>query len=530
MGKPGLVICLLLLTIIPGMAQKSVVDLFKSYQKLAQEYFKKGDIQNTIQLLQQSNSPSSLLMLGQSYFLLKEYNRSIDAYDQYMAAGRQLEKEDLLNYAEAQLTLKNYKKAQAAYQELLAKQSEDWITKKLWRISNMEYLFEDSAHFAIRSLSVNTTDAEWGGVFTDRGLLFISNRSLNHTINKIDAATQHSFYDIYLAPERPDTLFDGWSTLFVKPKPYTLPSHTKGNIGSFALYEDNTKIVYTASSAHKNSFGLTSLGLYFAELQHGKWHLTNEFIHNNLETTVTDPSISADGKTLYFSSDRKGGYGGMDLYRSQRVNDSWTEPVNLGEGINTPLDEVFPYVSSSELYFASNGHAGMGGLDLFKVSIDSQADSDPVNLGYPLNSSYDDFTLTLTDEKGTRGFLSSNRKRGGLDDDIYEFEMDLQTYPYTIMGTIKQKDHDWSDSTSLKILNNAQILLIDNVRNVIVAKITSDDAGQFQLSIPYFSKYSLHVVDSDGVENIVILELPRQRRESMVHEIVVIKDIFQTIK
>jgi hypothetical protein len=287
-------------------------------------------------------------------------------------------------------------------------------------------------------------------------------------------------------------------------------------------------MVFTASSGEKNAKGQRTLGLYFAELKGGKWTVVRAFDHNSTAWSSTDPAIDTVNNVLYFASDKAEGYGRMDIYQSRWVNDRWTDPVNMGETVNTAGDEVFPYFHQGILYFSSNGQPGIGGLDIFKIYA-NQSD-EPVNLGYPMNSSYDDFSVSFTDAKGNHGFFSSNRKRGGLDDDIYEFDMDMQTYPFEITGIIKQMDHAWNkDSSQVRILKNAKILLVDNMRNVTVLETNSDEAGAFSLRIPYFSKYAIHVVDSDGVENIAVFEIPRQRKESTVHEIVVVKDIFQHV-
>ena len=513
-----------------GIAQKSIVELFKSDRALADSYFRKGEFQNAIKLYERaSKSGDTYLMLARAYFQLKEYRKCLDAYERFSRSGEKIEKKDYLNSAEANMVLKNYEEARANYQKVLESEKlNDWVQKKIWRISNMNYLYEDSIHFATRLLSINTTDAEWGCVPFEDGILFISNRPSVKPMKRIDATTLQSFYEIYHAREKPDTLMDGWSKLYVKPNLYKA-NHIAGNAATFSLYSSNSKMVFAASSASKDINGMQLLGLYFAELQQGKWTLSIEFVHNNMAWSTTDPSIDEKGKTLYFSSDRPGGYGGKDLYRSEWINNHWTAPTNLGEAINTPMDEVFPHLQNGTLYFSSNGHTGMGGLDIYKIEMNKSASDEPVNLGYPMNSTYDDFAITFTDAKSTHGFLSSNRKRGGMDDDLYEFDMDLQTYPFTITGVIKQMDHSWSDSSAMRVLRKARILLVDNIRNVTVESTKSDSEGAFSLSIPYFSKYAIHVVDPDGIENVAVFEIPRQRKKSTIHEIVMIKDIFQTI-
>jgi WD40-like Beta Propeller Repeat len=136
------------------------------------------------------------------------------------------------------------------------------------------------------------------------------------------------------------------------------------------------------------------------------------------------PTLSKDGKRLYFASDMPGGFGGMDLYMIRKINDStWTSPINLGARINTTLNEVFPYFApDNKLYFASNGQrGGKGGLDIYSIDIDNRAGMS-VPMEAPFNTEFDDFGIMFTLKDRTKGFFSSNRVGGAGGDDIYEFD------------------------------------------------------------------------------------------------------------
>jgi hypothetical protein len=148
-------------------------------------------------------------------------------------------------------------------------------------------------------------------------------------------------------------------------------------------------------------------------------------------------------------------------------------------------------------------------------------------MGYPLNTSSDDFGIFL-DSTGTKGYVSSNRKNKGFDDDVYEVEMDLQTYPLTISGQLIVKEHNWSDSSELLPFGNARIELIDNIRNITVFQSSSDGQGSFSITIPRFSNYRIKVVSADGEDHVVSLEIPRQRKKDTRHQIVIVKDAFRS--
>jgi len=281
-------------------------------------------------------------------------------------------------------------------------------------------------------------------------------------------------------------------------------------------------MVYTRSADNPGSNGRRTLQLYFAVLK-DIWTTVYPFPYNSSEYSITDPTISEDGKTLYFSSDMKGGQGGKDLYRSEFIDGKWSKPENLVD-LNTPYNEVFPFLHQGNvLYFASNGHGGMGGLDIFKSEIQEDGFTDIVNAGYPINTHYDDFSLVL-DSVGSRGFLSSNRKGG--QDDIYRVDIDMQVYPLAIEGVIRYKEIGWADSVA-KELRNATLILIDNRKGTAVYETFSDSVGNFVLHIPYFSQYKIKVIEENKNESIVSLEVPKHTRKVEKHDIVVVRDVFE---
>src|SRR5690606_30884883 len=134
------------------------------------------------------------------------------------------------------------------------------------------------------------------------------------------------------------------------------------------------------------------------------------------------PSLSPDGMKLFFSSNMPGGYGGRDIYMSEKQGDTWSKPVNLGPEINSEKDEAFPFFhESGVLFFASEGHSGYGGLDLFMLDLSTRTWGKVINLGKPFNTPQDDFGMIVNTE-GTSGYFSSNRDGGMGKDDIYFFD------------------------------------------------------------------------------------------------------------
>lgn len=237
------------------------------------------------------------------------------------------------------------------------------------------------------------------------------------------------------------------------------------------------------------------LELYKYVKQDGQW-VGTPFEHNNPDQfSVGHAAFSANGQLLYFVSDRPGGQGGTDIWYSERQsNGTWGTPVNAGSRINTKGDELFPQIGPhGELYYSTDGLAGMGGLDVFRAEGSKSNWSVPVNLGYPLNSSWDDFSLltTVDDDLQQLGFLSSNRPGGQGEDDIYSFRFDKpQPEPepepviVVLQGVVTNKN-------TAERISDANIVLYEGTR-MIVGRETSKGNGQFEFVIEPGKRYQVH--------------------------------------
>jgi outer membrane protein OmpA-like peptidoglycan-associated protein/tetratricopeptide (TPR) repeat protein len=211
--------------------------------------------------------------------------------------------------------------------------------------------------------------------------------------------------------------------------------NSKYHEGPVTFSSDGSRIYFTRTNyanglvkLGKNQENASKLKLYTAVQQDGAWTSIEELPFNNNDYSVGHPSLSRDDKLLYFVSDMPGGRGGTDIYVTRYENGKWGKPMNMGEPINTPGDELFPFVDGSgNLYFSSNGHHGMGGLDIFYVALtNGKAEQVVDHLDAPINSPMDDFGL-ITDINRRSGFLSSNR-RNKTDDDIYRFVRESSLY------------------------------------------------------------------------------------------------------
>ncbi|MBX2894429.1 MAG: OmpA family protein [Cyclobacteriaceae bacterium] len=201
--------------------------------------------------------------------------------------------------------------------------------------------------------------------------------------------------------------------------------NTKIHEGPLTFNSTQDLVVFTRNHTIKSSTGVTNLNLLLSRWTGNAWSDTKPLPFNDVNYSVAHPAFNETTTYLYFASDMPGGLGGTDLYRVAYNNGQWGTPENLGEPINTNGNEQFPFVSNNILYFASDGHGGLGGLDIFAANLKNPAQLK--NMGYPINTNKDDFGF-IVNTSGTAGFFSSNRHRTGLDDDIYSF---IRTRPIT---------------------------------------------------------------------------------------------------
>lgn len=531
--KPLIVITFISVFLLntPARSQETVFALLKSDTRLADEYYRDKNYKKALRiyaaLFERDHSSKTLpVKVARCLYFMKDYARAVGVF-QRMNNDDFLSAEDQFYYGEALAATGNYKKAIQVYNQCLAKSpGNEWIIQKIWRLNNIKYLYEDSLHYVVRPISLNTRDGELSPVPLKNGLIFISNRKYVQVVEKIDGTLNQPFYNTYISATYPDTINNG-TTRYRRPSSFQKGLFSGLQAGPMSFYQQEKKLVYTSSGSGSGSKGVRKLQLFFAEEVAGHWEKNSDFPYNSTSYSITDPTMTEDGTTLYFSSDMPGGFGGKDIYRCTYKDGNWSKPENLSETVNTPYDEVFPYIHLGRtLYFSSNGHPGLGGLDIFKVALLENRTGEVENIGYPINTKADEFGIII-DSLSAHGYFTSNRKGGGYDDDIYEFDMDFQPYPLALEGWIRFRELSWSDSTESKPFANVHFYLIDNLREITVQEGTSDENGHVTWTIPYFSKYHVRLVGPDNDEHIVSLEIPRNRQEQSRREIVIVKDAFR---
>ncbi len=336
-------------------------------------------------------------------------------------------------------------------------------------------LKEDSTRYEIYNLKINSTSSEFGSCIYSDKLIFSSNRQNRTFVNRDDIRTNQPFFSLYQVQRNSlNELGD--------PKPFAEKIKSNLNIGPIC-FNRKLSLMYITKNTQKTKKGKVTLDIFTTKKTKGKWNKNTERIPlQNSGFSIAHPSLSKNGKRFYFSSDMPGGYGGMDLYVCDNKNGFLSTPENLGSEINTPGNDVFPYIANDgTLYFASDGLQGLGGFDIFFALPTEDSFSYPFNLGYPINTSADDFSLTLMSDMRT-GYLTSNREGGKGEDDIYAFRMIKPLSYCLIVGTVV-------DEITGDAINGTQVV-IKNSKGLVVYKLTTDPNGGFSIYLKSDKNYS----------------------------------------
>ena len=282
-------------------------------------------------------------------------------------------------------------------------------------LGSLQAIAQQLSVYEVTRMSFNSDAfSEISPVIVKDGIVFCSDRRFSGLKDRT-AYDGHRLYNIYLA-ERKDT--SNWR----RPKELKSERSSLFNNGPLCFAPDGKTVYFTSEvetgkAAKKKNYKNHS-GIFIADLSGTYLVSLRPFKYNNLQYEVGQPSVSSDGKYLFFASDMPGGQGGSDLYYCELINGEWAAPVNLGPKVNSSGVENYPYMHpSGKLYFTSNRPGGVGKLDVYFTSFNYGTWEDPVLLPEPINSTSDDFAFVAENNLQT-GYFSSNRRRN---DDIYEF-------------------------------------------------------------------------------------------------------------
>lgn len=438
------------------------VDAIKTYERLFEKGYKSAEM---------------LQKLGDSYYFKADLDNAAKWYTELFNMTQDVDPEYYYRYSQSLKAIKDYKKADEMLVKFNQKSGNDSRAKLA--NSQKDYLAEikkNSGRFTIEDAGINSKYSDYGSAYFGTKVVFTSSRDTSGIMNRKHSWTGESFTNLYAAETQQDgKLSDA--------KRFGGTINSKFHESTPIFTKDGKTVYFTRNNflngkKGKDSKKTTLLKLYKASLDGDQWKNIEELPFNSDDYAVAHPALSADEKTLYFASDMPGTLGQSDLFKVEIKEDgTFGTPLNLGSKINTEGRETFPMVTAdNEFYFSSDGHPGLGGLDVFVSKMDSDTNYSKVqNVGEPVNSSYDDFGF-LINTKSRLGFVTSNRNGGVGSDDIYKFlETKKLECEQLLTGVVTDK------KTGLPLVG-VKVTLSDSGHKKI-QEVSTDSEGKFDFGI-----------------------------------------------
>ena len=409
--------------------------------------------------------------LGDANYFNANYVQSEQWYTKRYELKGTFPKEFLYRYAQSLKSAGKNDQAKQIMAQYAKENPTQLRTKSQIQAKAQESIKKGSDVFTITNLNTNSKYSDYSSSIKGDTLLFASARP-KAIGNQIYARTGQPFTNLYYAVKQADGNYS-------KPALYSKNTFSIFHEASPVFTKDGKSMYYTQNELKENNQKKVVNGrykIYKSAYQNGKWNnLGVQDIFAKDSARVAHPALSPDGKTLYFASDARGTYGQSDLFKVTINEDgSYTAPENLGTNINTEGRESYPFVTKDNiLLFASDGHPGQGGFDIFALDL-NQKGASPVHLKAPLNSAFDDFGLNW-DRQTNNGVFTSNRPEGQGDDDLYVFTNTKPFFEFDYNARIIGKVLD--KNTNLPLANAVVVLYNNNGKEL--ARTTTNDTGDF---------------------------------------------------
>ena len=474
----------LLLYISSGFAQQKL----KKADRLFADYAYVDAAKAYEEYLEENTNPGTqtIMNIADTYYHIHNYKKALKWYAKLNTTlGDGMDDLYFNRYIQTLRAQKDYKKAD----ELFKKRLELKGNKKLIDRFISQKKFLDSLNalpslYTIRNLQSNSDKSDFGATFYGSQVVFSSSRDTTRYGEKVYTWNNQPFLELYVADRNSR---DG---SFFNEQKFMESEQIRYHNATIAFMPDLKSAYYAANHVKPNEKLITDKkGTGYFEIIQGtiednNFSKTQKLSINSKDYSVGHPAVSSDGKWLFFVSDMPGGYGETDIYVSQIFEDgSVGDPKNLGDKINTSGREMFPFINDSILYFASDGHYGLGGLDVFESRLVKENEfSEPKNLGIPINSNRDDFSYIIDKEK-TYGYFSSNREGGKGDDDIYYFTKQEPVCRQLVSG--KVINHKYQIP-----INEADIKVYDEFGDVLSSVKTKED-GTYIIEVSCNSKIKI---------------------------------------
>lgn len=468
------------------------VDAIKTYERL----FDKG--YTSVDLLEK---------LGNSYYFNADFEKAAKWYGELFKLSQEVDPEYYYRYAQSLKAIKDYEKADAMMAKFEQKSGNDLRSKLA--SSQKDYLAEikkNSGRYTIENAGINSKYSDYGSSFYKNKVIFASARDTSRIGGKKHSWTGESFTNLYAADM-------GEAGALSSVERFGKSLNSRFHESTPVFTKDGKTVYFTRNNylnkKGKDKEGITLLKIYKATLDGDDWTNITELPFDSNEYSVAHPALSADEKTLYFASDMPGTLGQSDLFKVTINNDgSYGTPENLGNVINTEGRESFPFISDdNELFFASDGRPGLGGLDIYVTKIGSNNNFGEIqNIGAPVNSSNDDFAL-LMDSHSRNGFFTSNRLGGKGYDDIYKFtEIRKLACDQALKGVITDRD-------SKMILPESKVSLFDE-KFQLLKETVADFNGVYRFDVVCGKVYYVRAEKTDYETKEATIAIPKASGES----------------
>jgi len=451
-------------------------------EKRADKYFESYAYSKAVEIYEDlhvsdSKNVKYIQRLAYSYDKMLNYKRALLYYSQ-LVLTEQAQAVDYYEYAQLLHVAGKDVESKAWLEKYMIKSPGDQRVKgQLANISSSKETKLEAGNVLIKNLDGNTRFTDMcANYFKDQLVYSSSKDSFSMVKNTYDWNNQ-PFLDLYITNPGSGPGAKDSKSVFSSV-------NTRFHEGSVSFTSDYNTMYFTRNNFLNGRImtmpdGTNNLKIYTAEYNGKEWKNIQSFPLNSDRYSVGHPALSADNKTIYFISDKPGGYGQTDIYKSDWNGSAWGSPVNLGESVNTSGKEMFPYIDKEGvLYFSSDGHPGNGGLDIFAAKQDQSGNYKVVNVVTPINSPYDDFGLVINNDS-LSGYFTSNRSGGKGDDDIYSFlisKIDLKVLVY--------------DDRSKALLPGSKVSLMTDKTKLIDSKI-SDENGAVEFSVKPKTNYKL---------------------------------------
>ena len=420
--------------------------------------------------------------LADTYFNM--FNSTEAARWYAKATEKPQDAETYYRYAQMLKANGKYEESNKIMQKFVALSPNDLRAKSFKENPNyVPQLLDKKKMYDVKSLEISSDKSDFGAVLYDNQLYFTSARNGSR---KEYGWNKEPFLDIYKADYNIDGTITNANTVSELNSKYHDGPVTISNDGTTVYFSSDSFKESTFEKDKKNNLKLSRNNLFVSTKDNGKWGKIISLPFNSKEYSTSNPSLSRDGKTLYFSSDMPGGIGGVDIWKvAVNADGSVGTPENMGVKINTEGNESFPFIADDNvtLYFASSGKPGLGGLDIFQIDLSKGTDA--INIGKPVNTEKDDFGFTFNKTKNI-GFFASNRNGN---DDIFGATPICGIEVLTIVTNAKTG----------AILANASVSIVDDKRNVIATK-TTNEKGEVSYDVECEKSYSIQA-SNEGFES-----------------------------